>query len=516
MRLSLDRLAIHPVLLGAYFVLFLYAENLLLVRPVEVVEPLAWAIGGSTLLLLVASAVLRSWTRGALVASALVVSYMAYGHVAEVIGDAVPVPAMILAWLLLLGFAVVLALYPRTPVGTLTGGLNLIAVVLLAFALSSIIPYNLQSAARADDTHLQPSGLTATRTTERDIYYLVYDRYGSASSLAAEFDITDNDLYDWLAQRGFDVVPRGHANYSRTTLSMASVLNLDYLHDVAAHMGPHSRDQGPIHGMLQDHVVGRFLREQGYRYIHVGSWFNPTRHARLADEVLEFETATEFEAVLYETTAMPLLQEHLGGEEPVMPPADRSHVDNALFQFRALDRLLSDPGPKFVLAHVLLPHDPYVFDEDGAYISPAERADDPEAVQFGRQLEFTNRHIKGYLERLLDRPADQQPIIVLVADEGPFPARYRADWDNFDWADATPEELEAKFGILQAYYLPPQPDQPANVPEPYPTMTAVNAFRMVLGRYFGVDLPYLEDRAYTSRSPRYVYDLTEVTHRLPR
>ena len=200
MRLSLDRLAIHPVLLGAYFVLFLYAENLLLVRPVEVVEPLAWAIGGSTLLLLVASAVLRSWTRGALVASALVVSYMAYGHVAEVIGDAVPVPAMILAWLLLLGFAVVLALYPRTPVGTLTGGLNLIAVVLLAFALSSIIPYNLQSAARADDTHLQPSGLTATRTTERDIYYLVYDRYGSASSLAAEFGITDNDIYDWLAE----------------------------------------------------------------------------------------------------------------------------------------------------------------------------------------------------------------------------------------------------------------------------------------------------------------------------
>jgi hypothetical protein len=516
MRLSLDRLAVHPVLFGAYFVLFLYAQNLELVRPAEVVGPLAWAVAGSTATLLAAAAVLRSWTRGALVASVLVVSFMAFGHLAELAGDAAPESIQIAFWGLLLALAVALAVYRRTPIRAITGGLNLVALVLLVFALSAILPHNLQPATRANGDEVTPTGLTPARTTQRDIYYLVYDRYGSASSIEAAFGIEDNDLYDWLAERGFAVAPRSHANYSRTTLSLASVLNMDYLDDLAERVGPDTTDPAPLYAMLQDHLVGRFVREQGYRYIHIGSWFNPTRQARFADEVMNVETTTEFEAVLYETTAMPLLLEHFGPEEEAMTPADQAHVDNSLFQIRALERVQGDPGPKFVYAHVLLPHEPYVFDVDGRYISPAERADDPESVQFRRQLEFTNRHIKDFVGGLLRVPPEQQPIIIVQADEGPYPARYQADWDNFDWAEATPAELEAKFGILNAFYLPPESGQPAELPEPYPTMTSVNTFRLVLGRYFGLDLPYLEDRAYTSRSPRYMYDLTEVTHRLPR
>jgi hypothetical protein len=504
----------YPLLFAAYFVLFLYAQNIELVRLTEIGSPLVWSLVGAALLLVAAALLMRSWQRGALVAAALVIAFLAYGHVRELAGEHVPEEWLIAGWLAVILAAAALALFRRTPLGSITSGLNAVAAVLLVFVLATIVPHNLQPPARAE-TGATPSGLTAERQTRRDIYYIVFDRYGSRRALEAGFGITDNDLYDWLAQRGFDVVDGARANYMRTTLSLASTLNVTHLSDVAGREGPTSTDPTPIDEMIQTHRVGRFLREQGYRYVHIGSWFRPTRSVRIADESIEARTATEFEAVLYETTAMPLVDERFGGPERQISPKDRSQLENGLFQFRALNRVVADPGPKLVIAHVLLPHDPYVFDADGRFVPPDERADEPIEQQFRRQLEFTNRQIKALVERLLARPEAERPIIAIQADEGPYPARYQADVYGFDWSTATTAELETKYGILSAFYLPDEPGQPADVPEPYPGMTSVNTFPMLLARYFGVELPYLPDRSYTSRSARYVYDMTDITDRLP-
>jgi hypothetical protein len=198
-----------------------------------------------------------------------------------------------------------------------------------------------------------------------------------------------------------------------------------------------------------------------------------------------------------------------------MPPEDEKHVDHARFQVRAMHRVIDEPGPKFVLLHILLPHDPYTFDEQGNYVSPEERRGVPVAQQFRAQLEYTNTEIKRIVQRLLDRPEAQQPIIIVQADEGPFPERYEADHLGFDWSDATPDELEMKFGIINAFYLPAEPDMPADVPQVPEAMTSVNTYRLLFERYFGIDLPFLPDRVFVSASPQTPYDLTEVTELLP-
>jgi hypothetical protein len=45
-------------------------------------------------------------------------------------------------------------------------------------------------------------------------------------------------------------------------------------------------------------------------------------------------------------------------------------------------------------------------------------------------------------------------------------------------------------------------------------MSSVNTFRMLLDRYWGADLPLLEDRAWVSKKAK-PYDMTEITDRLP-
>jgi hypothetical protein len=168
-----------------------------------------------------------------------------------------------------------------------------------------------------------------------------------------------------------------------------------------------------------------------------------------------------------------------------------------------------EPGPKFVLAHVLLPHEPYVFLADGSYPDARQRAR-PEAVRFAEQLSYLNRRIRTIVDTLLDVPAERRPIIIIQADEGPQPPRYHAAPKTFDWQTATDAELVAKFGILSAFYLP------AGAPEPevWPDLTPVNTFRLVFDRVFGAGLPLLPERIYTSENLEHPYAFTEITERL--
>lgn len=509
-------LPVHPPLFAGYAVLFLYAQNIHLVRASEVVEPLGYAVAGALLLFAGLAAVTRSLARGALAASGAVIWFFGHGHFGALAGDELAGVPTFALWLVGVALLTTLLVYLQPRLGQLTVGLNVVGLVLVTLALTTIVPDLLQRPLRAADGDLGPTGLTATRSTDRDIYYLVFDRYGSDNALAKGFGVTDNDLPDWLRERGFYVAPGAYANYIRTTPSLASVLHLDYLDDLVESQGRHSSDYRPVYEMFNQHLVGRFLREQGYRYHHIGSWWEPTRSVRIADENSSVLTTTEFHVVLHGTTALPALLEALprdSGEEE-MPVGDRTHVTHARFQFREIPRVIGAPSPKFVMAHVLLPHDPYTFDEDGGYVSREARADVPIEQQFRAQLAYTNREIKRIVELLLARPEAERPIIVIQADEGPYPHRYHFDQDGFDWSRATDDELETKFGILNAFYLPPEPDVPADAPAPYPTITSVNTFRLVLGRYFGLDLPFLPDRVWTSPSESRFYDLTEVTHRL--
>jgi hypothetical protein len=106
-----------------------------------------------------------------------------------------------------------------------------------------------------------------------------------------------------------------------------------------------------------------------------------------------------------------------------------------------------------------------------------------------------------------------EPIIVIQADEGPWPARYAGD-ERFlgtdvnpvDWTRATPAELREKMRILNALFLPGPGTSPL-----YPDMTPVNTFRIIFNRYFGTDMPLLPDENYIYLNNRQLYAFQRVT-----
>jgi hypothetical protein len=212
---------------------------------------------------------------------------------------------------------------------------------------------------------------------------------------------------------------------------------------------------------------------------------------------------------LFDSSLASEIVERLG---PLEPRRQRQ-VDWGRFAFEALDEARDEPGPKFVFAHVLLPHPPYVFDADGRVLSDEEAAGRSTAELYKGQLDYLNSRIQAVVEPLLALPDDERPIIVLTADEGPYPKRYEGDPlmkgpdPDFDWSTGTVEELRIKFGILHALYLP---DVAAD--EIPPSITAVNTFRFLFSQYFGADLPLLETRTLVPIGPE--QKLVDVTERL--
>ena len=500
--------ALYPFLFAAYPVLFLWSQNLGEANAGDVLPVLVVVLAATAVAMAILTLLFRDARRAALVVTPIVVAILVYGHVATLLKPVHLRPLIQQAgWVLLVVLGIAAAIRLREPLlRRATGILNGVGLVLVIVALIVIVPFQ---ASAAFSARIEPTTATVPGVPDRplrDVYYVILDRYGSDDALSLRYGI-DNDLTPWLAEHGFRVLPDSRANYVRTTMSVASTLNMTHLTDLATRLGADSGGYGPLYDMLQDSRIAKQFKALGYGYTHIGSYFSPTRSDAGADRDLYLGGPSDFAATLFDTSVLPRVFRalHIGG----LTRPERAYANN-VFSFEALDSVRDDPGPKFVFAHLLLPHPPYVVSRDGKFRDATAAAQLSDEEQFGDQLAWTNEHLRAWIESLQALPEDRRPIVILQADEGPYPRAYGANPKTYDWADASPRDLLIKYGILNAWYLPDGTD-----PGLYDSMTSVNTFPTLFSGYFGLDVPRLEDRSYTSARPGRPYDLTDVTDRIP-
>lgn len=502
---------VHPLLAGAYPVVFLFAANAADQVTLEPLwGPLFQAVASAGVLFVVLMRVLRDPWRAGLLTTLLVTLFYWYGHIRNVIGGQGSQLPLVIA-LGVIGVVGVVVLLRAGPwKRTASGFLNLVAAALVAGNVVDISAYSMSADSPATDA--APSGSSigvVGGDVEPDVYYLIFDRYGSGEVLREFYGYDNEPFLESLRDRGFFVADEARANYIKTPLSLVSALNMEYLDgEQLAAAAASGSDSGVIHRQLRGPLtVPSELKELGYRHVHIANWWEPGATNATADTVLRYEASSEFSSAVLRMTALGAF-----GAGAQAEPYDRAVLrQHTLFEFRSLERLADEPGPKFVYAHFLVPHPPYVFRPDGSYVPNEPMATPDEREGYLRQMEYVNQRILALVDKLLARPEAERPVIILQADEGPFPPRYDADEWRFDWNAATTEELEEKFGILNAYLLPGVDPEKAGL---YPSITPVNSFRVVLNTYFGTDLPLLEDRIFAHRSQQHFYDFFEVTEQL--
>ena len=509
-------LPIHPLLGAAYPVVFLFAANAAEQVTLEPLwRPLLLAVGGAAVVLAIGWLLLRDPWRAALLTTVGVIGFFGYGHAWNAASSVVDSQwPLIGAWAVVIAVGLIAAWKAGRFTRPVTRALNLVASLALLLngwaVAGTMVAFG--SVDATDNSALSDLELAPPDPDDLpDVYYIVLDRYAGSTALSETYDFDNEPFLTALEERGFDVARRAHSNYIKTPFSLVSSLDMDMLDaDALKEEATEERDREPIHRAMRDHLaVPTALKELGYGYVHVGNWWTPSNTNVDADRTFGYSGQDEFSTVLAQTTLLRAF------DEPDSAPDDpwdwrvlRAHT---LYALDRLDEIPSMPGPKYVFAHLLLPHDPYVFDTDGSFMDREQVAAQGQVDSYRRQLSYGNSRMLALVDRILARSEDA--VILLQSDEGPFPARYRADEWRFDWRDATDAELEEKLGILFALRVP---DADLEAEGLHDAITPVNAFRIIFNARFGTDLALLPDRIWAHVDLYHFYDFFDVTDRLTR
>jgi hypothetical protein len=507
---------LHPFLFAALPIIFLYAHNISEVLIAEILLPMAISLCLAVIVILLLWFLFGDIVRAGLGASIFIIFLFAYGHIFELITRLLPLyPASrIHAGLMSITVCGLICsefLIKRTrrDLSNTTKVLNIVSAILIVISLTNITVYKFRNATHnrndaIDSENIESHGAApATNSRLPDIYYIILDRYPSAAVLKEFYDFDNSEFVDYLVRHGFYVASQSHANYLCTAQSLASSLNMKHITYLGKEMGEETDNWIPTYAMLQDNRVWRFLKSKGYKFIHFGSEWYPTSKNNHADMNVNLFGLSEFWMLIYKTTTLYPVTRLLRIIDPYAQKYERVH-----YQFDKLSLLPSIKGPTFAFAHFLVPHDPYVFDENGNFLTPEKASQRSDRENFVTQIIFINKKMKALINKL-QSDSDPQPIIVVQSDEGPYPPNRKITFSGFDWEHADNAQIRRKMGILNAYYLPD-----VNENTLYPSITPVNSFRIIFNLYFGTGLELLPDESYVFSDTRHIYKFINVTDKL--
>jgi len=491
----------YPFLIAAYSVVGLLAHNVGQARPEAGLRLAAVAMLGAAALMGLLRLLLRDWSRAAFVSAVWLGLFAAYGHVYIALLAKSPEFAKTNivggVGLLLAAAALFAASRPKVRFEAWTGPLNVAALALIVIPLGQVLWYEmdvrLASSARAETSPVQIEG------ARPDIYYIVLDMYTRSDTLEAAYGYDNSEFLAGLEQMGFRVADCSMSNYLRTELSLASSLNMTYLtSELDPRITPDSLARSPMWNLIRNNAAMDYVRARGYETIAFATGY-PWSELDNADVYLEPSLLrgglTEFESLWMETTALRALEDE-GVVDTRVAAFNRFRERTQL----ALDTLPTlaarDMGtPKFVFAHIILPHPPFVFAADGSRADPVSFLDEKNQYPASKladgltmQMTFANNEMTRIVREIIAN-SKTPPVIIIQGDHGP-------------WL----QSKERRLTILNAYYLPGHADAVSA------TITPVNTFRTVFNLYLGGTFDILPDQSYFSPVPNQ-YDFELISNR---
>jgi hypothetical protein len=182
-----------------------------------------------------------------------------------------------------------------------------------------------------------------------------------------------------------------------------------------------------------------------------------------------------FEVMLLRTSAGLLLADGINVIPKFLQPdfdnPRKIHRDLILFDLEQLKALPAKPGPKFVFAHLVIPHPPYVFGPNGEFTD----YDKDYVPGYRDQVIYLNKRLLELLpEMIAESPTP--PVIILQGDHGSIGSG-----------------PNTRSTIFNAYFLPDGDTQLLT-----DSISPINTFRVIFNTYFGGNYPLLEDTSYYS------------------
>ena len=498
---KLNLIPIHPFLVSIYAVLSLYSANMN--------EIFLNSIGRSLIVLTLSTAILlvliygltKDWQWSGLYLGLFLLLFFTYGHIhtfkdVTVVGINIFRHKYLVAIWLLLGVTGTIFIRRINDLKLFTVFANTMSVVMLLFPVLNIgrfvIGENIYSSTVETQTSL-PSELSVKQPAP-DVYFIVLDAYGREDILQNLFGFDNSGFIHDLEDLGFYVVDCSQSNYARTQLSISSTLNMDYIQnlvpDLQADEVKYWASPLLIHSQVRNIFEGLGYKTvafyNGYPRVHwedADYFLQPKESSSLLRQL--DSKLTSFEVMFLNTTLVSAIIDSQTGGTQISSNPSRREAD--LYMLSKLPKIPQILGPKFIYAHLMLPHPPFVFGPNGEEVTIStsgdglndveEYQDEVNRIGYRDQLIYTNGRIIPVLREIIEN-SPTPPIIVLESDHGP--TGYGGSIN--------------RMGNFMAYYFPAR--DLASIA--YQFTTPVNSFRLVFNEYFGGKYPLLDDISYYS------------------
>lgn len=333
-----------------------------------------------------------------------------------------------------------------------------------------------------------------TPSSRPDVYYLVFDCYPGTLFLR-DYVEYDNSLFNKaLKEKGFRIIEDPKSNYNRTPFSISSTLNFQYLRNIMSFSPVSPKDYNQARLTIKESIVPKIFKHYNYTFYNL-SIFDIGKTPSIRRE--NFLTMPEQNILLYNTLterfkndlfwnlitgkhAVGIVQKLFGRNEEKLASGQEEKRN---FNNTVIDSLLKIPlqktnAPKFIYAHLYLPHPPFFYDENGKendlkHIITA--ASLKNKLLFLSYLKYTNKIILEITSNII-RASDSKALIVLQSDHG------------FTDFDSTLTNPQLSFKNYSAVYFPDK-----NYSAIYDTMSNINIFPILFNKFFNTEIPLQRD-----------------------
>jgi hypothetical protein len=343
-----------------------------------------------------------------------------------------------------------------------------------------------------------------------NVYYIILDGYPRNDVLKEHMNFDNNEFTNILKQRGFHVAENSYANYSFSSQSISSTMNMGYVNFLADQFGEDSREYNPLLGkdvgLYANNQVIKNFKLMGYKVVKIGSAATYIHKMPLADLSPCYKTIHLMDNRLFDavgrTSMIGYFIERWSEEQQrqiVLCGFEELPKINGYFEERV-----------FVWSHITLPHFPLIFGPNGEPITPGtslltmnhpEYTDDSWDVkqQFVQQIQFTNKKSIEFIDKILEN--EKRSIIIIQSDHGSA--------FGINLQDPTDDDVFQRLSNFNAIYFPDEKHREMLTYD----RTNVNTFRIVFNTYFGSDYEMLEDKTYwglSIKKPFWFKDVTSI------
>jgi hypothetical protein len=395
----------------------------------------------------------------------------------------------------ILPLALVLIVFLIYYVDSIKNKITLLAILSFLIVLN-VIPYlNLLSQTskhrQTPKSQIEVNNIKNSKinSEDPDIYYIILDMYPSGEVLKNYWNFDNSKFLSDLTNMGFKVFPQSKSNYPRTYLALNSVLNMQYIHK-ENEVEQRYLTEEYLSQTLAQNKVSVFLKNRGYNYYTFEGGIIPEVPNRgVQDFYLAPDTMST--TINYQTTPDNDFFLLFINNSIVSPFADRiQSISSNIYRKRInyvldkLPELSKQSDRKFVIAHIMCPHSPYIFGENGENIFVDENSPNRKKA-FIQQLKFINKKIIPVIDQIAKNDNGRDKIILLQGDHGTREIKPNKYFNlEEDW-------VKAYFGNLNAIYMSNKQKHNS-----LGYVAPVNTFRQVFNLQFSENLEIIADKKY--------------------